>query len=140
MNFGGALRPFHVESIRQTEKFCETLNIGLEEYGDYLAKMSFGNFYANKKTIIVFTWSALYAGAMRVNRHCDFTYDDVLDWYEDAQGQGEATADEIAKPTVMLLEMMEEKQAAFEKQKKSIVENASEQEKEALRKAGLTIE
>jgi hypothetical protein len=140
MQFGGALRPFHVDSMRQTEMFCITLGIGLEEYASFMAKINIGDFYTNKKTNIIFTWSALYAGAMRVNRHCDFTYDDVIDWYEDAEKEGEQAAVEFTKPVLMLWEMNEEKMAAFEKQKKSILENANEQEKEMLRKAGLTIE
>lgn len=118
MNFGGALRPFHVDSLRQTEKFCETMGIELDEYYTHLANVLAGDFLKNKKRTIIFIWSSLWAGAIKVNRRCDFDYEDVLDWYEDAQ-EDPAQANEIVKPLQMLYLMSEDRRNLLEAQKKS---------------------
>lgn len=105
MNIGGKDRPFHVNSARQTDKFTEHLGIELDEYWEKMSQLSNGKTLTNKKIMVVFLWSALYAGAILEYRKCDFTYDDVLDWFEAADDD---EAEELVKPMTLLSDMLAE--------------------------------
>ena len=63
----------------------------------------------NSVLAITYVWSALYAGAIKEYRACDFTYEDVVDWVEDAEGD-EAAA-EFLKPFKALQEIVEQKKS-----------------------------
>lgn len=106
--------PFHVQSTRQTEKFTDTLGIELDEYWVKVGELSNGKALSNTKIAIVFLWSALYAGAMKTSRKCDFTYDDVLDWFEAATGEEETA--EMMKPLLLFAEMLTETKKKLDEQ------------------------
>jgi hypothetical protein len=123
---GGKLRPIHVDSIRQSEKYCEYFDIELDEYWLHIHKVLTSGSLGNTKHGLVFIWSALYAGAIRVDRRCDFTHDDVVDWYETVSDEELSDDEEVvkaaeiargaewAKPIELLL-------AAFEVKKKQLI-------------------
>lgn len=111
LKINGVDRPFQVFSTRQTDQFCATLGVELDDYWTAMSKLSDGSTLTNAKIMMVFLWSALYAGAMKATRKCDFTFDDVIDWFEDAE-EDEAT--ELLKPLTLLSEMLNAKKKELE--------------------------
>jgi hypothetical protein len=109
MVIGGKERPYHVNGTRQTKQFTDTLGIELDEYWQKMSEFAAGLPMTNSVLAIAYVWSALYAGQYRATRSCDFTYDDVVDWVEDMEGD-EATA-EFLKPFQALQEIVEQKKS-----------------------------
>jgi hypothetical protein len=103
MHVGGQNRPFQVNSIRQTSAFCEQMHIELDEYWSTMAKIADNGILSNQVLTITFVYSALFAGARKERIPVDFTYEDVLDWFEDAEGE-EAT--EFSKPLILFMEIL----------------------------------
>lgn len=106
LTINGVRRPFQVDSIRQSEYFCAVAEIELDEHDTYLFQLSdTARVYRNVKIGAMFLYSALAAGA-RMKRPdgtrgtVDFTFDDVLDWAEEA---GDDEVQELQKPMQLWL-------------------------------------
>lgn len=103
MEIGGQKRPYQVNGIRQTAAFCEVMHIELDEYWPTMAKLSTNGVLTNQLITIAFVYSALFAGAKKNRIEPDFTYEDVIDWFEDAD---ESEAEEFLKPVVAWTELI----------------------------------
>lgn len=109
MLIGGKARPYHVNGTRQTKMYTDTRGIEFDTYWQDMSEFAAGLPMTNSLRAIIYVWSALYAGQYRETRSCDFTYDDVIDWVEDMEGD-EAAA-EFLKPFQALQEIVEQKKS-----------------------------
>jgi hypothetical protein len=109
MLIGGKERPYQINGTRQTRQFCETYGIELNSYWQIMSEFAADKPLTNAIAGIVYVWSALYAGAIRAYRTCDFTYDDVIDWVEDMESAEEMK--EAQKPFLALKEAAEQKKS-----------------------------
>jgi hypothetical protein len=109
MVIGGKERPYHVNGTRQVEQYTTTRGIELDEYWKDMSEFAASLPMANTVRANTYVWSALYAGQYRATRSCDFTYDDVVDWVEDMEG--EEAAAEFLKPFQALQEIVEQKKS-----------------------------
>lgn len=105
MTIGGKTRPYQVNGLRQTRAFCEAMGIELDAYWPHLAKLSTNGLLSNQEILVAFVYSALFAGARKERLPVDFEYEDVVDWFEEAD---ELEAEEFLKPVVALTELVQQ--------------------------------
>ena len=109
MNIGGKMRPFHVNGLNHQEIFTQTLGIELDDYYPAIQRMAHNGALTNARTAVAFLYAALVAGCKRTEIDVDFTYQQVLNWIEDADERDAEVVAEMLKPLTLFGQMFSAK-------------------------------